>query len=90
MYLALLLMLRYKRLVPLPLSGRRASANLVPIPPVASNLFGSSFALRRIPQLDYRGEGKALFGYFWRRLTDHSYVNIILEVEVYVMHVAAC
>lgn len=55
---------RYKRLVPLPLSGRRASANLVPIPPPASNLFGSSFALRRVPQLEYRGEGKALFGYF--------------------------
>ena len=47
------------------LSGRRATAgaNLVPIPPPQSNLFGSSFALRRLPQLEYRnGEGKALFG----------------------------
>lgn len=52
----------YKRLVPLPLSGRRASANLVPISPPSSNHFGSSFALRRIPQLEYRGEDFGLGG----------------------------
>ena len=70
-YVPIHLIIRYKRLVPLPLSGRRASANLVPISPPSSNHFGSSFALRRIPQLEYRGEGKASFGYFWGRLTDH-------------------
>ena len=69
------MILRYKRLVPLPLSGRRASANLVPIPPASSNLFGSSYALRRIPQLEYRGEGKALFGYIFLGPVNRSFTN---------------
>ena len=70
------MILRYKRLVPMPLSGRRASANLVPIPPPASNIFGSSFAMRRIPQLEYRGEGKALFGYMFLGPVNRSFTHI--------------